>query len=99
MNQLNFVRFTNHGYFRVKAIVQYTLNFNTVTKNIVLGRMNSRKVDLPPGATNICLNILNISESDPVKSVIYHDCILGDRNICYETFNTEEDPRVLKTYC
>ncbi|KEI08541.1 hypothetical protein Z959_12710 [Clostridium novyi B str. ATCC 27606] len=99
MDLLKSVRFTNNGYFTVKAIIQYTLRGYTVTENIILERRRTKKFNLPRDSTNICLNILNLSNPDPIKSVLYHECISGEENVCFEISNTTENPVITRNIC
>ncbi|OOB76518.1 hypothetical protein AXF41_11760 [Clostridium haemolyticum] len=99
INPLKFVQFKNIGDFTIKCIVQYTLNNNTITKTAVLLKNHIAKIELPVDAFNICLNILNLSNPDPITSVLYHECISGEENVCFEVSNTTENPIITRTIC
>ncbi|KEI14442.1 hypothetical protein [Clostridium haemolyticum] len=96
---LKFVRFKNIGDFTIKCIVQYTVNSSTFTKIVILSKNRIRKIELPVDAIDICLNILNLSNPDPITSVLYHECISGQENICFEISNTTESPVINRTIC
>lgn len=99
MDSLKFVRFKNIGDFKIKCIVQYTLDSSTFTKIVILTKNRIRKIDLPVNAIDICLNILNLSNPDPITSVLYHECISGEENVCFAVSNTTENPVITRTIC
>ncbi|WP_039237316.1 hypothetical protein [Clostridium sp. K25] len=99
MNSLKFVRFTNKGTFTIKCIFQYTLGGQTVTKEVTLERRHTKKFNFHSNASDICLNIINLSNPDIFKRLIHHECISGLDNICFEVYNTTENPIITRTIC
>ncbi|WP_039237360.1 MULTISPECIES: hypothetical protein [Clostridium] len=91
---MNYIRFKNFIDLRVKCILQYSVFDDTVTKEVVLNKGEFKRYNLPGVASNICLNILNISS--PMTKLIYHDCVSGNENILYEIYNTPENPLCMK---
>ncbi|ACT33619.1 hypothetical protein FDJ70_09815 [Clostridium botulinum] len=99
MDLLKFVRFTNKGFFTIQCILQYTLGGQTVTKDVILERRHTKKFVFHGNASNICLNIINLSNPDLFKRLIHHECISGLNNICFEVYNTTENPMIRRILC